>query len=128
MRVVIQACFQAVLHTSLNYENRLNWDEDFYDFKEFYRSPCKARRRLYYTLKFPASVSDRDFYLNEHTIADYPEPGMFSIFLESMVPNEAEMPKHKNRVRVNLHGFGAVLKPFFDTMLNKEITEIFFVS
>ena len=106
----------------------MSWEEDFIDYKMLYQSKCKSRRRMCYTYKCPASFTDRDFYLNEHRFFDYPEPGMFTVFLESMIPNEAEMPEQKNRVRVNLHTFGYVLKPFFDTLLNQEITQVFFIS
>ena len=58
---------------------------------------------MHYTLRFPASVDDRYFYLNEHHLHDYPEPGMFSIFIESILPDEAEMPEQKNRVKANVH-------------------------
>ena len=114
MRIVIRASYRACVHTSLDYNRRLSWDESFYDYKKLYQSQCKSRRRMYYTFECPVSFTDRDFYLNEHRFFDYPEPGMLTVFLESMIPNEAEMPEHNNRVRVNLHTFGFVLKPYFD--------------
>ena len=128
MRVVVQASYKACVHTTLDYNRRLNWDEDFFDYRMLYQSQCKTRRRMYYTFRSPSSFDDRDFYLNEHRFIDYPEPGMFTIFNESMLPNDAEMPEQKNRVRVNVHIFGGVMKPYFDSLLNKEITQVFFVS
>ena len=68
---------------------------------------------MYYSLKAPATITDRDFYLNEHSFIDYPEPGMVTIYLHSY-HDEEEMPEKKDRVRVNLLKFGVVLKPYFD--------------
>ena len=114
MRVVIRASFRAVLDTTLDYDRRTRWDTNLYDFRVLYKSPDKSRRRIYYAFKSPPSVTDRDFYLNEHYRSDFPEPGMFTLFVESLPPNDAEMPEQPKRVRGNLIIIGFVFKPYFD--------------
>ena len=66
IRVVTRASFKAVVDTIMDYERRMSWDEDIYDFEVLYQSPDKSRRRFYYAVKAPVSITHRDFYLDEH--------------------------------------------------------------
>ena len=114
IRVVIRASMRAAHDTTRDYERRTRWDTSFYDFRVLYQSQDKSYRRIYYAFKSPSAVSDRDFYLDEHYRRDFPEPGMYTTFIESLPPNEVEMPEQRNHVRAKFLLTGFVLKPYFD--------------
>ena len=88
-----------------------------YDFRVLYATPCKRYRRIYYAFRSPPTVADRDFYLEEHMRRDFPEPGMFTLFVQSLPPNEEEMPETAKRVRAKLIIIGFVFKARFDRKL-----------
>ena len=88
-----------------------------YDFRVLYETPCKRYRRIYYAFRSPPTVADRDFYLEEHMRRDFPEPGMFTLFVQSLPPNEEEMPETVKRVRAKLIIIGFVFKARFDSKL-----------
>ena len=88
-----------------------------YDFRVLYETPCKRYRRIYYAFRSPPTVADRDFYLEEHMRRDFPEPGMFTLFVQSLPPNEEEMPETVKRVRAKLIIIGFVFKARYDSKL-----------
>lgn len=118
---------QAVLDTTTDYRRRTDWDKNLYDFQVLYQTPCQRYRRIYYAFKSPPTVADRDFYLEEHFRSDYPEPGMSTLFVQSL-PHSDEKPEQPKRVRGNLVIIGFIFKPRFDEELNKEVTDVFFVN
>ena len=89
----MRASLQSVLDTTVDYDRRTQWDTNLYDFRVLYQTACKRYRRIYYAFKSPPTVADRDFYLCEHFRADFPEPGMSTLFVESLPANDSEMPE-----------------------------------
>ena len=89
----MRASIRAVIETTIDYDRRTRWDTNMYDFRVLYETPCKRYRRIYYAFRSPPTVADRDFYLEEHIRRDFPEPGMFTLFVQSLPPNEEEMPE-----------------------------------
>ena len=128
MRVTLRASLQSVIDTALDYTRRTKWDTNLFDFRVLYQTECQRYRRIYYAFKSPPTVSDRDFYLQEHYRRDYPEPGMCTLFVQTLAPNNDELPPQNKRVRGNIEIIGFVFKPRFDYELNQEVTEVFFVT
>ena len=72
--------FEAALDTSLDYDRKGVWDTTFYDIKVLEESEDKSRRQIYYAVKssVPLLVDDRDFLIEEHYRANYPEENMYT--------------------------------------------------
>jgi len=128
MKVTLRASIQAVIETTLDYDRRTTWDANLYDFRVLERTPCGRYRRIYYAFKSPPPVGDRDFYLCEHFRKDFPERGMYTLFVKSLPPNNIQMPEQPRRVRANLIIIGFVFKPRFDSALGKQVTDVFFLN
>ena len=78
--LIIQASFQSALDTSLDYERKRVWDQTFYDVQVLYQSNDNSHRQIYYSVKssIPLVVDDRDFLIDEHYRANYPEENMYT--------------------------------------------------
>ena len=53
---------------------------------------------------------------------------MCTLFVQTLAPNNDELPPQNKRVRGNIEIIGFVFKPRFDYELNQEVTEVFFVT
>lgn len=92
MRVTMRAPLQAVIDTTQDYDRRIEWDTNLYDFRVLSSTPCGSYRQIYYAFKSPPTVADRDFYLCEHFRRNFPEPGMCTLFVKSLPANDEQMP------------------------------------
>jgi hypothetical protein len=82
---------------------------------------------MYYCFKSPYGVSDRDFYLQQHLREDFPEPGMTTIYVNSIPQNE-EKPLDKKRVRATIHKIGYIVKPITCKKTGDQHCEIFMIN
>jgi hypothetical protein len=116
----------------LDFKHRALWDVLLMDFIVFETTKTTLNddwsySRIYYAFKSPYGVSDRDFYLQQHVRNDCPEPGMTSIYVNSIPLNE-EKPVHKKRVRATIHKIGYIIKPFVCTKTGDQHCEIFMIN
>jgi len=124
----MRASLSSVLDTTVDYDRRTQWDPNLYDFRVLEQTPCKRYRRIYYAFRSPPTVADRDFHLCEHFRKDYPEPGMYTLYVKSLPIDDERFPEIPKKIRANLIVIGFVFKARFDTELQREVTDVFFVN
>ena len=127
IRVSLKASVDAVIDTATDFERRMKWDKDIYDYRMIYNTADMSVFRLYYSFKSPPTVSDRDFYLNHLYRRNYPEPGTSVLYAHSL-PNSDECPIVPRRVRANMNILGFIFKEKIDEQTGKEMTDLFFVQ
>lgn len=128
----VKASLYSVIENVLNFTYRAKWDTVLFDFETFESTKTVTNEdwsytRLYYCFKSPYGVSDRDFYLQQHVRQDFPEPGMTSIYVNS-IPASEEKPVNKKRVRATIHKIGYIIKPFTCPKTGDQHCEIFMIN
>ena len=94
---------------------RETWDLQCKDFKKFFKTPDGSKCRFTFTFKSPAPlmVSDREFYIQELTRKDWPQPGDIAMIAKSL-PEHKELPIDGSKVRANMVISGFIYRPKID--------------
>ena len=88
----VKAPIDICLECATNFEVRKKWDDVLYDFRVFEQTDDYSYLRYAYSIHAPFPLYDRDFYLEQLIRRDYPEPGMITMHIKSLPPNDIEYP------------------------------------
>lgn len=124
----IRAPIDVIIPNTLDFEIRKKWDTVLYDFRTFFITPDMSYSRVSYAFKSPFPVAHRDFYIQQVLRRDYPEPGMSTMHVKSLTPNEKEMPNEPKRVRATIMIIGYVTKECRDERTGEIYQKIFMTN
>lgn len=127
LRLRVKAPADVLMDNLIDFDIRSKWDSQIYDFQTFHMTEDQSYGRVYYAIKSPFGVSDRDFYLQQLIRRDFPEPGQISLYVGS-IPQSEEKPLVKNRVRANIKVVAYIISPVQDLETGDEVCDCFMIT
>lgn len=113
-----------------NVKVRAQWETILYDLSGIDVSSDMNYMKSYYVFKSPRvmgfGVLDRDFFLSQDIVWDFPEKGMMTAYFHSI--EDDRMPPMKGKVRATCHIMAMCLKPDKDPQTGKDITHAMLVT
>lgn len=111
--------YQAIYDTNI----RQQWDKLFHKFEVVENDEEKKEAVLYYVIKAPFGVSNRDFLQKRRVVDDWPKEGVSYMHFKSIV--HEEKPKVKRVVRAETILSGYILEQIQD---DPPVTKLIIVS
>lgn len=112
-----------------NVSIRAEWETILYDLQAMDMTSDMNYLKSYYVYRSPKvgflGITDRDFLLSQDLVWDYPEKGMMTVYIKSIVDDR--MPPIKGKVRATAHMMALVCRPDKDENDN-DITHCLFIT
>jgi len=99
-----------------------------YDFQTLEKESDMSYSKIYYAIKSPFGVSDRDFILDQYIRRDYPEPGQVSLHVASIPHETSGKPLVKGRVRADIKVVAYIFTPLNDLETGDEVCDCFMIT
>ena len=128
LKLRVHASLNALMDNLIDFEIRAKWDNQMYDFQTLEKEVDWSYAKIYYAIKSPFGVSDRDFVLAQYIRKDYPEPGQISLHVASIPTDTSGKPLVKGRVRAEIKIVGYIITPLNDLVTGEEVCDCFMVS
>lgn len=93
-----------------NMNIRKHWESQLYDMEAFDETADLSYCKTFYVYRSPMGVAHREFLLVQKAWKDFPEPGMWSLFMKT-IEDERWPTALKGRVRATCHILVLVIKP-----------------
>jgi len=104
---------EVIMKAITDQKSRREWDKVCQEFTIFDEDPVSGDCIVYYLIKAPLGVSNRDFVQKRQMIRDYPTPGAITLHFKSV--ENSKFPIVKKTVRGETSISGYVLEPIGTT-------------
>jgi len=102
---------------------RKRWESQLYDMEAFDETADWGYCKTFYVYRSPMGVSHREFLLVQKQWNDFPEPGMWTLYMKS-IEDERWPTALKGRVRATCHIMVVVIKPAGKDAEGNELTNV----
>ena len=126
VRTVVKAPLDVAIMCGCDFEVRQEWDNVLFDYRIFEQKKEVGFLRYAYTFKAVFPASDRDFYLQQRLVYDFPELGMVTLAVHSL-PYSDEYPLQPRKVRGTIQ-ISMVMKAIKEQTTGEEHTEIWMTN
>lgn len=90
---------------------RRRWESMLYDMTAFDFSEDGTFNKTYYIYRSPIGMGHREFELIQVVWKDFPEPGMFTVYMRSVDEKDSKFATNPGNVRATCHIMTLVVKP-----------------
>jgi hypothetical protein len=100
----------VIFEVIANPDIRRLWDKAICNFEILEDIPSEGRSLLYYMVKTPIGVSNRDFLQQRKVKKDFPTPGTITMHFKSVV-DDARCPEKPKTIRAETIISGYIIAP-----------------